>query len=166
MPESDQQEPSEEGATPDPGKLGDGGRKALEAERKARRDAEKKVTELEAALQEIADRDKSASEKQAEQITSLKAELAKATLSTARFRVALQSGLSETQAKRLVGDTEEELTADAEQLVQDLGLVKSDETVLPASGPVVDLKPGSGDPDDPIPETDPEKLAASVPRGY
>ena len=39
----------------------------------------------------------------------------------ARLRVALDKGLTLKQAKRLVGDTEEELAADADQLLEDLG---------------------------------------------
>ena len=39
----------------------------------------------------------------------------------ARLRVALDKGLTLKQAKRLSGDTEEELAADAEDLLEDLG---------------------------------------------
>jgi hypothetical protein len=42
----------------------------------------------------------------------------------ARLRVALEKGLTPTQAKRLVGTTEEELSADADELLADLGKAK------------------------------------------
>ena len=44
-----------------------------------------------------------------------------AVLQLARLEVALSKGLTVSQAKRLVGDTREELEADADQLLRDLG---------------------------------------------
>lgn len=40
---------------------------------------------------------------------------------TLKLRVALKKGLTETQAKRLVGSTQEELEADADELLKDFG---------------------------------------------
>lgn len=40
---------------------------------------------------------------------------------TLKLRVALRKGLSEVQAKRLVGDTEEELVKDADELLESFG---------------------------------------------
>lgn len=47
--------------------------------------------------------------------------LADATSSSLRSEVALSKGLTPTQAKRLVGNTREELEADADELLSDLG---------------------------------------------
>lgn len=47
--------------------------------------------------------------------------LADAELSSLRSKVALSKGLTPTQAKRLVGTTREELEADADELLSDLG---------------------------------------------
>lgn len=44
-----------------------------------------------------------------------------AELQVARLEVALSKGLTPTQAKRLVGGTREELEADADELIADLG---------------------------------------------
>jgi len=137
--------------------LNEGGKKALEAERKARRDAERKANELEARLAAIEDKDKSEVTRLTEQVTRLTQELATATVDRARLKVALDKGLTATQAKRLVGSDEDELAADADELLADLGLSKSaagdtdvsDEsdgknTAGPASKPRVYLAPGNG----------------------
>lgn len=49
-------------------------------------------------------------------------------LDVARLELALEHGLTKSQAKRLVGKTKDELTADAEELVKDLGLAKTEES--------------------------------------
>lgn len=66
-------------------------------------------------LQKIADRAAAAEkERDALRVASLRAE------------VALAKGLTATQAKRLVGSTKEELEADADELLTDLGTNKPD----------------------------------------
>lgn len=74
---------------------------------------------------------KSAAEKLAELEESKKTETERLTerltaaeqraLDAARFEVALDKGLTRSQAKRLVGSTPEELAADADALLADLG---------------------------------------------
>lgn len=150
MADAAEQDESAKDPEPKPD-LGDGGKKALDAERKARRDAEKKTTELEARLREIEDKDKPEITRLTEENAQLKSQLASRTSETARYKVALDKKLTATQAKRLVGDTEEELAADADELLADLGATpKADETKsddqdksLPGK-PVEDLKSGSG----------------------
>ncbi len=136
--------------------LGDAGKRALDAERKARRDAERKATDLENRLKAIEDKDKSDSERLAEENQRLTRDLAAATVNGARLKVALDKGLSVTQAKRLVGESEEDLTADAEELLADLGAKPGDRPDPP--GNRRDFKPGTGDPDVPVEETDVKKL--------
>lgn len=81
----------------------------------------------------------------------------------ARLRVALRKGLNEAQAKRLVGDTEEELEADAEELLATFAPAQPEaDTELP-SRPRERLRPGAR-PEATPDETDPEKLAEAIPR--
>lgn len=56
------------------------------------------------------------------------AKLAKSELDLARVEIASEKGLTAKQAKRLQGATREELEADADELVEDLGLKKTEET--------------------------------------
>lgn len=81
----------------------------------------------------------------------------------ARLRVALKKGLTEAQVRRLVGDTEEELEADADELLA---------TFAPSNGepdrdlpyrPRERLRPGAR-PEAMPDETDPAKLAEAIPR--
>ncbi len=81
----------------------------------------------------------------------------------ARLRVALRKGLNEAQAKRLVGDSEEELEADADALLATFAPAQPEsDTDLP-SRPRERLRPGAR-PEATPDETDPEKLAEAVPR--
>lgn len=95
----------------------------------------------------------------------------------ARLKVALKKGLTEAQAKRLLGDTEEELEQDADELLASFkpeeGENEDDEDETgdkgekkePRRRPKERLKPGatpSSEPD----ETDPVKLADTVPRSW
>lgn len=95
---------------------------------------------------------------------------AKATQEAARLRVALKKGLTETQAKRLVGDSEEDLEKDADEL---LASFKNEEEENPEEGgqaprrPTERLKTRSGAAPEAEPdESDPAKLAAGVSRDY
>jgi hypothetical protein len=87
-----------------------------------------------------------------------------ATREAARLRIALKKGLTETQAKRLVGDTEEELEKDADELLKSF---KDDEGGGDDGGtrrtPKPRLRTGAAPSSEPD-ETDPEKLAEQVPR--
>lgn len=93
--------------------LGEAGRKALAAEREARKSAERQAKE--------------ATEK-----------LAKLETADMRRRVATEKGLTEAQATRLQGDTEAELTADADAL---LDAFKADDE--PPRRPRENLRPGA-----------------------
>jgi hypothetical protein len=156
MADEPKDDPKPDDPKPD---LGDPGKKALDAERKARREAEVKAKDLETRLAAIEDKDKSEVERLTAENTRLQTELSTATVTGARLKVALDKGLTSTQAKRLVGDTEDELSADADELLDDLGAKPTDEKPPPPAGkPREQLKPGSGDPDAPVEETDIKKL--------
>lgn len=124
----------------------------------------RRAKEAEAKVREFEERDKTDSEKLTEQSERDRIAADAATREAARLRVALRKGLTETQSRRLIGDTEEELESDADALVADFAPTdqESDDT---KRRPRERLRPGatpSGEPD----ETDPDKLAAMVPRLY
>jgi hypothetical protein len=148
---------------PDKADLGDAGKKALDAERKARREAERRATDLEGRLKAIEDKDKSETERLTEENARLTKELGTATATGTRLRVAIDKGLDPALLKRLVGDTEEELLADADELLaykESLGAKPGDDKPPPPPGgrPREQLKPGNGDPDTPVEETDIQKI--------
>lgn len=176
--EDDDKGKKEDGTPPDPADTGkekdddggDGGTdlaaevakwKAMsrkhEAQAKANADAAKR-------LQEIEDADKSELQKLQEKAESEGRKAADATLELARLRVAMRKGLTETQAKRLIGKTEEELEADAAELLESFAAgAKGDDDAGKPTRPKERLRSGAtpdGEPD----ETDPRKLAATVPR--
>jgi hypothetical protein len=100
---------------PDADPLGDAGKKALAAERDARKAAEKELAKYRKAEADKADADKTEAEKRAAaELRAVDAEL-RAT----RLEVAHEKGLTPAQAKRLVGATKEELEADADEIIRD-----------------------------------------------
>lgn len=123
-PETDQtpgvESEQDPGATPGDDHLGEGGRKALEAERKARRDAECELRELK------------------ERLAGIDAE-------TLRRDVAEAKGLTPDQARRLNGTTREELEADADDL---LAAIRPGGATPPTRRPVPDLRGGIDPTDD------------------
>jgi hypothetical protein len=145
--------------------LGDGGKKALDEERRARRDAETRLKELEPLAkraQELEDAQKTETQKLADANRSLEERAKTAELEACRMRVALRKGLTEGQMKRLFGTTEEELAADADELLEEF---KGAQPETPPAGgrPKERLRPGAV-PDAEPEETDPAKLAAAIPR--
>lgn len=163
---ADDNTPADEPATGGDGQggtddLGDAGKKALDAERRARREAEQALRDVKAQLKEIEDKDKSELDKLREQVASLTKDRDEAAAKALRHEVAAAKGLSAAQAKRLVGATKEELEADADEILEAFP-TQSGSTPPPTRRPAADLKGGS-DPSEEPEETDPKKLAASVP---
>lgn len=144
-----------------PPDLGDAGKKALDDERKARRDAERQLREMSDQLKALQDKDKSDSERLTEKVSQLEKDLATATARADRFEVALDKGLDMTRAKRLTGTTREELEADAEELK---GWQASSNGDKPPSKPTESLS-GGGDPTE-EPAVDVRKVVADIPRGF
>lgn len=99
-------------ATDEP--LGDPGKAALTAERKARREAEAAQTALAAKLKEYEDRDKSDAQKLAEENATLKAENAETKKALLRAEVAEEK---KVPANLLTGSTREEIEAAADALL-------------------------------------------------
>jgi hypothetical protein len=122
MDENEKQDEKDTGATSE--ELGDGGKRALEAERAARRKAEKELGELKGKVKEFEDAGKSELDKLQGQVAELTKQAEAATARADRFEVAAAKGLTLAQARRLVGATKEELDADADAMVEELGLKK------------------------------------------
>jgi hypothetical protein len=97
--------------------LGEGGKKALEAERKARRDAEQSAASLQAKLDAIEKANLSDLEKAQREATEAKEAAAKATADALRLRVAAKHGISDEDADLfLTGTDEDTLMRQAERL--------------------------------------------------
>ena len=127
-----------------------------EAQAKANAAAAKRLAEIE-----------DANKTETQKLTEAKAAADKAAASAqgelARLRVAMRKGLTEAQAKRLVGETEEELEADAEELLASFGQKKDAGDAGTPTRPKERLRSGAA-PDEEPDETDPRKLADIVPR--
>lgn len=137
-----------------------GAKKALDAERKARRDAERQLVDIQAQLKDLTDKDKTETEKLRDQVVTLTKERDDHATKVIRAEVAMSKGLSAVQAKRLVGSTKEELEADADEILE---AFPSTPGGLPSRQPSPDLT-GGGDPTEVPVETDPAKLAETIPR--
>ena len=142
----------------------------------------KQLAELEPLAKrakELEDASKSDIERATSEAQQAAARADKAEGELLRLKVAIRKGLTETQAKRLVGSTEDELEADADDLMasfrpkEDTPAVKAEEPE-PADEPAREgqrrrpqerLRPGAvPDADTEPEETDPRALAAKVPR--
>lgn len=139
--------------------LGDGGVKALQAER-AR--AAKAEADLKAYRQEIEDSKKSAEQKAQEALTAARAQANEAATRALRYEVAAAKGLDLALAARLSGSTKEELEADADAL---MALIpKAPETTPPAppTGPTVPgQQPGGAQTPALVTQADLDALAAA-----
>lgn len=107
--------------------LGEGGQKALAAERKAKSAAErqakaaqKQIDDLSKKLKAYEDRDKSESDRLTERATAAEKQAADAQTQLLRYEVAASKKLPSEWAARLQGSTQEELEADADQLLETL----------------------------------------------
>lgn len=161
---------TEDAPTPE---LGDAGKKALEAERDARKAEARKAKEqqaradaLEARLKEIEDKDKSEAERHAAAATAADERATRAESELLRLKIAIDKGLTPTQAKRLVGTTEEELAADADEFLESIGKGTGDPTepTAIATPPKPKLQGGASSEDEPN-EIDVAAIVGGVPRG-
>jgi hypothetical protein len=137
------------------GDLGDAGKKALDEERAARREAEKARKDLEARLKDLEplaakakkleEASKTEAEKLTERATAAEKRATDAESKALRMEVAAAKGLTQAQAKRLVGATKEELEADADELLASFGPAQPDSGGKGGKGktPVANLRPGA-----------------------
>jgi len=122
------------------------------------------LTSTKSKVKEFEDANKTEQERLTEKATTLETELTTAQANAIRFEIALDKGLTKSQAKRLVGSTREELEADAEELLTDLGV--DEDKPSPSRRPQERLRPGAAP--DAEPEKSPAELAEAVvkARGY
>jgi len=176
--------PDPQGSKPDTGDTQDLATQ-LEKWKAMARKHEVRAKEGEAAqkrLQELEDKDKSELERAQQEARQQKDRADKAEARLVRFEVAARKKLDLELSSRLQGDTEEELEADADKLLQVFAAKQQnepdDDQADKASAdranngsrngsadraPVPKLKPGAV-PDAAVVETDPAKVAASIPR--
>lgn len=100
--------------------LGDSGKKALDAERTARKAAEKSAAALKARLDEIEQANLTELEKAQKAAAEAQAALADVTRQNLVNRVALAKGVPADLAEFLTGDTEDEVAAKADLLLSRL----------------------------------------------
>lgn len=129
-PPADPPAPTPEPKTPDE-PLGEGGLRALQAERDARANAERTAAELAARVKEFEDANKSAEEKAAEQLAELQRTAAENAAKALRYEAAAKAGLPLSAAGRLQGNNLEELVADAESFKALIGSATADTKTPP-----------------------------------
>lgn len=128
--------------------------KAYKAEKQKAAEARQKLTQYE-------DNEKTSDEKYADAVKARDEAEAKAL----RLEVAAAKGLTPAQAKRLVGTTQEELEADADELLTTFGSQPPAPGTPPSPKPSPTAPPRGGTDPTETPETlDPEKLAEFIPR--
>jgi hypothetical protein len=113
-------------------------------------------------LKKLQDADKTESQKLAEDREAHKSRAEQAEGELMRLRVGLRKNLTEAQAKRLIGTTEEELEADADELLATFGAQPSGEAPVSTTRPTENLR-GGGNPDT-DPEPDLKKVLSDIPR--
>jgi translation initiation factor IF-2 len=113
----------------------------IKKQRESEDAAKKRAADLEAKVKQYEDASKSEQEKLDERASGAESRASTAEADAARLRVALRKGLTETQAKRLVGDDEEALEKDADELLA--SFKTDDEPADTRRRPQERLRPGS-----------------------
>lgn len=149
--------------------LGDAGKRALDAMKKERNTARKERQELLDKLKQYEDKDKTETQRLQEAAEDAKTRAATAESNARKFRTAIDrapEGASlahiKAVAKRLSGDTDEEMESDADELFA-LFAPEKDTKKAPPGKPKESLG-GGGNPDDEPDEMDPRKLADAIGR--
>lgn len=141
------------------------GIRALKAERESNKDLRRQLKELADWKEAQENAGKSDIEKLSAEVTKYKADMEKASRESMRLRVAMEKGLTAKQAARLVGDDEDALRADADDLLSTFRPAVEPENDTPEveldSRPKEKLK-GGARPSDEAVELNPEKLAAEI----
>lgn len=113
-------------------------------------------------LQRLKDADKSEGERASEAAKAAEERAAKAERELMRLTVAAEKGLTPSQARRLQGDSEDDLRADADALLQDFPSKPAATATSRRPTEALGAGAGGGDPTDQPEELDPDKLAAAV----
>ena len=127
--------------------LGDGGKKALVAER-AR--AAKAEADLAALRKEIEDSKKTAEQRAADDLKAAQDAAAKATATALRYEVAAEAGIPLALASRLTGSTREEIEADAVNLKALIPAGATPPAPRPQPDPGQGARPGEQPTDDAV----------------
>ena len=127
--------------------LGDPGKKALAAERDARKAAERRFTEAEARLKEIEDANLSELQKAQRDAEEYRSKLASLQVENARSRIALEKGVPSDLIEFIVGEDEEQMAAKADLLMSRLNSTpstpKPDFTQGASGAPAPATRPGA-----------------------
>jgi len=110
------EQPAKSKSGTDEDKLGDGGKRALQEERKARRDAEKNLTALQARLQEFEDRDKTELQKAIERAEAAEKGASSMRVTNTRLMAAATHNIPANLIELLGDGTDEEIDAKAASL--------------------------------------------------
>jgi hypothetical protein len=121
--------------------LGDAGKKAIAAERAARKAAEKQAADLAAQVKAFEDASKSEAEKAAARAEAAEKALAEVTAKAARLQVAAEVGVPADLVEFLTGSDEESLRAQAEKLMAATAASKAPRA--PQPDPSQGAKPGA-----------------------
>jgi hypothetical protein len=146
--------------------LPEGAQKLIKDLRSEAASYRKKAKELEpfkAAADEAAQAELTELERVRNELETIKQQAAAQELEALRLRVAAEKGLTPAQARRLAGTTEEELSADADDLVSTF---KTSSEQPPLGGRPAESLRGGSDPTEPAAEMDPAKLAARIGRRH
>lgn len=157
----------------DPSALRDPGKKALDAMKRERNSARKELADARAKLKEIEDKDKTETQRLQEARDELNKRASSAEERLRAFQVAMDRApehatLAQVRAvaKRVRGETDEELEGDADELFGLLAPAPPEKPKAPVAGrPRERMARGGADPDDEPEESDPRKLAALIRRG-
>ncbi len=170
-PDTDTTKSEEDG---DESKLGDAGKRALDAMKREKNAAKKQVAELLAKVKAFEDKDKTEGQRLQEAAEEAKTRAAKAESSARKLQMALDrapDGASlahiKAVAKRISGDSDEELEADCDELFALFVPQKENTTSTTKKEPPGKPKErlsGGGNPDDEPDEMDPRKLAEAIGR--
>lgn len=124
-----------EGATPEPiAELGEGGVKALAAEREARKAAEKMSTDLASQLKAFEDRDKTDAQRQTEELEAARAQLAVLTGASTRADVAAGKSVPAALLAGPASGSAEDLATFADALIAFQGQKSTNRLLVPNEG--------------------------------
>lgn len=122
--------------------------------------ANKEAETLRHKLKEYEDAEKSEQGKLNERVSTAEKRADDAEARALRLEVASEKSLTKAQAKRLVGSTQEELEADADELLETFGVKKSEDDGKESRRPKEKLHSGASAKEEP--EQSPDELADAV----
>lgn len=153
--------------------LGDAGKRALDRMKSARKAAEKEAAELKARLDKYENANKTELQRLTEERDQLRDASTRAVSKAKALEIALEAApehasLAQVRAvaKRVRGENDDELEADATELFELLAPAPDPKSAPKVAGsrPQPRLKGGTAEPDEEPEENDPRKLAAMLPR--